>query len=374
MSFAVCHCPLPIAHCSLAELELTHALSKFRHVDALEAKVRELEQAKNSDSSRTHTHTHNHPRTQFSSGPSQVERSQHTPESAQHHSKTRHPLQTARDINVGQSSIPERNGTHSSPQTPQPQEARRRYGKSSSLHFALHVKASASAMVEDDNPGYGGSRSSSGSNVYVSGLEVPSASSRTDDLEDADEDEVDDLVSNTGLYKPMSQLLPHRYLAKTLFTKYFDAIHPLWPFLLEAETRDLFSHTWTSEEMPEPLWLVQLNLIMCLGCQHHGTDGNDHLDFDATSCGQDFYHRAQDFVYANAFTASSIGMLQTLLLMAQYQQGAMRFNEFYLTVGHAGRMAQSLGLHISRLETDTISPQHRELRRRLWWGCFCLDR
>lgn len=367
---------LPIAHRSLAEHVLTHALFKFRHVDALEAKVKELEQANSSNSSRTHTHTHTHtyPHTQSSSGPSRIERSQRTPESAQFHSTRRHPLQAARDINVGQSSVPIKNGTRSSPQFPQPQEARRRYGKSSSLHFALHVKASATAMVEDDESGCSGSRSSSGSNAYVSGLELPSASSRTDDLEDADEDEVDNPVSKTGPYKPMSQLLPHRYLAKTLFAKYFDAIHPLWPFLLEAETRELFSHTWTSEELPEPLWLVQLNLIMCLGCQHHGTDGNDHLDFDATSCGKDFYHRAQDFVYANAFTASSIGMLQTLLLMAQYQQGAMRFNEFYLTVGHAARMAQSLGLHISRLETDTISPQHRELRRRLWWGCFCLDR
>ena len=364
----------PIAHCSLAELVLTDALFNFRHVDALEAKVRELEQANNSNSSRTHTHTHTCAQTQYSSGPSQLERSQHTPESAQYYSTGRHPLQAARDINVDQSSIPIKNGTHSPPQTPRPQEARRRYGKSSSLHFALHIKASATAMVEDDDPGCSGSRSSSGSNEYVSGLEVPSASSRTDDLEDADEDEVDNLVSNAGPYKPMSQLLPHRYLAKTLFDKYFEAIHPLWPFLLEAETRDLFSHTWTSEELPEPLWLAQLNLIMCLGCQHHGTDGSDHLDFDATSCGKDFYHRAQDFVYANAFTASSIGMLQTLLLMAQYQQRAMRFNEFYLTVGHAARMAQSLGLHISRLETDTISPQHRELRRRLWWGCFCLDR
>ena len=193
-------------------------------------------------------------------------------------------------------------------------------------------------------------------------------------MEDADFDQVDHLTSSTGPHKPMSQLLPHRHIAKALFAKYFEAIHPLWPFLLEVETRELFSQTWTSEEPPEPLWLVQLNLIMCLGCQHHEMDGNDRMESDATSSGKDFYHRAQEYVYANAFTASSIGMLQALLLMAQYQQGAMRFKEFYLTVGHAARMAQSLGLHISRPDTDTVLPQYRELRRRLWWGCFCLDR
>ena len=325
-----------------------------------------MEQANSSSRIRTPTHTYAH--IQYPPAPSQAERSHHTPEAAQYYS-TRHPSLAARDIDIGQSSIPVKNGTLSSPQTLRSQEARRRYGKSSSLQFALHVKASATAMVEHDEPERSESRSLSGSNLHAS-LEAPSASSRNDDMEDAD----DDQVSSTGPWKPMSQLLPHRHLAKLLFAKYFEAVHPLWPFLLEAETRELFSHTWTSEELPEPLWLVQLNLIMCLGCQHLGTDGNDNLDFDATSSGKDFYHRGQEYVYANAFTASSIGMLQALLLMAQYQQGAMQFNEFYLTVGHAARMAQSLGLHISRLETDTVLPQHRELRRRLWWGCFCLDR
>ncbi|KAF7504186.1 hypothetical protein GJ744_002605 [Endocarpon pusillum] len=52
----------------------------------------------------------------------------------------------------------------------------------------------------------------------------------------------------------------------------------------------------------------------------------------------------------------------------------MCFKEFYLTIGHAARMAQSLGLHISRPEIEDVQPQQREMRRRLWWGCFCMDR
>ena len=102
--------------------------------------------------------------------------------------------------------------------------------------------------------------------TYTLRASKPRVYSHTDEMEDADLDEVDYLVSNTGQHRPMSQLLPHRHLVKTLFTKYFEAIHPLWPFLLEAETRELFFRTWISKEPPEPLWLVQLNLIMCLGC------------------------------------------------------------------------------------------------------------
>lgn len=165
-------------------------------------------------------------------------------------------------------------------------------------------------------------------------------------------------------------------MAKVLFDVYFEAIHPIWPFLLEHESRQLFSDTWTSDLPPNPLWMVQLNLIMCLGCQHHEgeRDGVGLYGFNAMISCKDFYERAQGYVYANAFTISSVGMLQALLLMSLYQQEAMCFKEFYLTIGHAARMAQSLGLHISRPEIEDVQPQQREMRRRLWWGCFCMDR
>ncbi|KAL9595239.1 MAG: hypothetical protein Q9219_006573 [cf. Caloplaca sp. 3 TL-2023] len=116
---------------------------------------------------------------------------------------------------------------------------------------------------------------------------------------------------------------------------------------------------------------------MALGCQQYESevDGIEKISgSDAMSSGIDFYQRAQGYVYANAFTTCRVGILQALLLMALYQQASMRFNEFYLTVGHAARIAQSLGLHISRLELGSAQPQKRELRRRLWWACFCMDR
>ena len=86
-------------------------------------------------------------------------------------------------------------------------------------------------MIEYNEPGRSTRGTLSGSNLHGSGLETSSGSSHTDEMEDADFDEVDHLVSNTGQHRAMSQLLPHRHFAKTLLTKYFDAIYPLWPFL-----------------------------------------------------------------------------------------------------------------------------------------------
>ncbi|KAL8916475.1 MAG: hypothetical protein Q9172_006285 [Xanthocarpia lactea] len=241
-----------------------------------------------------------------------------------------------------------------------PQPSRRppkRYGKSTSLHFALGIKASATAMSENG---------------------TENATPPTERLGDADDGEEEEwLLEPTGHSLGMSQLLPHRRLAKILFEEYFEAIHPIWPILLETESRERFNQTWVSDEPPEPLWMVQLNLIMCLGCQQCESEAESAYKLsgnDAATDGREFYQRAQGYVYANAFATSNVAMLQALLLMALYQQGAMRFNEFYLTVGHATRIAQSLGLHISRPELESVQPQYREVRRRMWWACFCMDR
>ena len=343
--------------------------STCRHVDALEAKVRELERSSNAPQLSE---------TQLSLPPTREvkwkeEQSIGNADDLSSHSKPRWP---AGDLDVD---IKVDNSAHIKDGSTDPADSsrshgtRKRYGKSSTLHFALNVKASATAMNEGSDVLSHRKRRLSVSSGHSVDLDVQSASSPLGDDNDGDDEPI---VENAGRSPNMPQLLPHRHLAKILLDKYFEAIHPIWPLLLEYESRDSFDMIWTSDEPPKPLWIVQLNLIMCLSCHHYdgNIDSKDLSGLDLIRSGKDFYRRAQDYVYANAFSASSIGMLQALLLMAQYQQGAMRFNEFYLTIGHAARMAQSLGLHISRPESISLSPQHQELYRRLWWGCFCLDR
>ncbi len=330
-----------------------------RHVDALEARVRELEQAK------TGTTDSSFP-THLSAPISPL--AQHHASATTQHAVTAPPrTRLAQTIDTRQSSNLAKQNIFSVPSvSPQP---RRPYGISSSLHFALTIKASATAMTADG-------LSDHDHTTRTVGAEARNESSSNAETEDADEEEDGNLVSSMAPSMAMSQLLPHRHLAKALFDKYFQAVHPMWPFLLETESRELFTNTWTSEEPPETLWLVRFNLILCLGCQHYKSESNNHGSpaFDAIASEKDFYHRAQEYVYANTFTASSVGMVQALLLMALYQQGQMQFNDFYLTTGHASRTAQSLGLHLSRAESNETPPQQRELRRRLWWGCFCLER
>ncbi|KAL9595238.1 MAG: hypothetical protein Q9219_006572 [cf. Caloplaca sp. 3 TL-2023] len=172
------------------------------HVDALEAKVRELERPRQAHNN------HDDGSVVLPSPNPETQRQKNTTTSSTENVATR------------VSSSPASHNT------------RRRYGKSTSLHFALNVKASATAMSENrENPEW--------------------ASSLGDEEEEEEEEEW--LMDATGQSPGMSQLLPHRHTAKSLFDKYFDSVHPIWPILPEHESRALFTTTWTSDDPPEPL-------------------------------------------------------------------------------------------------------------------------
>ena len=191
-----------------------------------------------------------------------------------------------------------------------------------------------------------------------------------------EETEDDGEKARKYIYRNDFFALPQRHVAKFLLEKYFTAVHPVWPFLIEEDTRTHFDLTWTSDTPQDSMWLAILNLIFALGCQFCEDTQGDMSEVpidEPVEAGKEFYHRARGFVLTNMFDSGSIEMVQALLLMAQYQQGTMRPNQCWLTVGHATRMSQGIGLHLD-LSDLKISPIERELAKRLWWGCFCLDR
>jgi len=251
------------------------------------------------------------------------------------------------------------------------------FGDSSTFNFALQMQASTAE--EKCNPSVMGGVTSTVAPVL--GGEVSDARPITtgfgaaETRKNEEQQAHDELVAALRSYLDQSafQYLPQRHVAVALLNKYFIAVHPIWPFLGEEITRKNFEQTWSSNDPPSPMWMAQLNLVFALACQFYDSEESTPLA-DIYKAGKQFYQRGNGFVVAHAFHACSVPMLQTLLLMAQYQQGTTRPNECWLTIGHATRMALGLGLHTSSEESDSGSPLDRELRKRLWWGCFSLDR
>lgn len=267
---------------------------------------------------------------------------------------------------------PTMDGMVDSTQSPRAHESENVLGRSSALHFAMNVGASVvcdpSSQLNTINAARSKSVPDTLSNPWQKGdprredaLPKPHYGNERKQISDA--------------YVPSSEFLPKRHVAQLLFERYFSIVNPIWPFLLEDECSDLFSRIWESHESSDPVYIAQLNLIFCLSCQSYNVNTDEKSPFENTSRASfEFFSRARGYVIANAFESTNIRLLQALLLMAQYQQSTLRSRQCYLTIGHAARMAQELGLHIPLPESPSLSPLNRELRLRLWWGCFSLDR
>jgi hypothetical protein len=243
------------------------------------------------------------------------------------------------------------------------------YGNTSTLHFAMNVQASA---VDKDGGVLARNATVSQGESMNTRRQSGAVPVRTITQPLTNQDVNFERVSFSSLY---FQYLPRRHIANSLLERYFTAIHPIWPFLLEGPTRSRYEDAWSADRPESEIWSAQLNLIFALGFEFWEDDLTGGLPSrPAIEAGNDFYLRAKTFVLGNAFNMSSISMLQTLLLLVQYQQGTMQSEQCWLTIGHATRMAQGLGLHKPQKQNTSMSPLEEELRNRLWWGCFSLDR
>ena len=113
----------------------------------------------------------------------------------------------------------------------------------------------------------------------------------------------------------------NRSQSKYLIDKYFEAIHPIWPIVIESESRQLFHETYMTLSSSEPGGAALLCLMMSLACQslEEKTESEKIASFDAMDTSENFYHYAQSYTYPTAFAGSRVTMLQALLLMALYQ-------------------------------------------------------
>lgn len=255
------------------------------------------------------------------------------------------------------------------------------FGTSSTFDFALQIKAStaargASSAISGNrvNSPRGKANTTAAPAILPPDSTQPLGLSTTMKPQQESQAQQDDFEAlKSYLNRSYLQYVPQRMVAKALLDRYFHAVHPVWPFLIEETTRHQFDLTWSSDDPPCPMWMAQLNLVFALACQYYDSEAGAPLP-DVYDVGKQCYLRAHGFILAHAFNTCNVQMVQTLLLVAQYQQGTLRSNECWLTTGHVTRMALGLGFHTSPPTSSGLQPLEIELRKRLWWGCFSLDR
>lgn len=165
---------------------------------------------------------------------------------------------------------------------------------------------------------------------------------------------------------------PERGLADELVDSYFDRVHIFYPFIHEGDFRAKYERIWTSTTPPkisEPAWDAILNLIFTHGCEFISIRPYDFF-LRASS----FEKHARHIILSRIFEKADLSLIQAMLLLCHYLQGTLCLNECWNLVGLMVRAAQSLGLHLDPSKEASFTTTEKEIRKRVWWGCFILDR
>ncbi|OQV06225.1 Fungal Zn2-Cys6 binuclear cluster domain-containing protein [Cladophialophora immunda] len=168
--------------------------------------------------------------------------------------------------------------------------------------------------------------------------------------------------------------LPSRFVADRLVDAYFKYRHPLNPYLHEGTFRQRYRRLWLSQDLggeeatqQSLAWYGLVNLVFAFGSDHANVTGRSAGDRSR------YFKRAKTLLVSGMLQVSTIELVQALLLMGQYLHGALELNNCWTVIGLAIRTAQGLGLHLNPV-TFTSDMIEQEVRKRVWWGCFVLDR
>ncbi|GAQ36257.1 transcription factor [Aspergillus tubingensis] len=181
--------------------------------------------------------------------------------------------------------------------------------------------------------------------------------------------------------------LPPRSLADHLLNCFFDRVACIYPFFDRPSFEKAYDNLWKSErdgmnKLPDmhiglggrsdssPKSIVlhcALNGMFALGCHFSDLQLQER---EATA--HSFFLRCKRFVGLDLLEIHTVGVVQTLLIVALYLQSSPYPSRCWNAIGLACRLAQGLGLHETN-NASSMTVLETEVRRRTWHGCVMLD-
>ncbi|GKZ16872.1 hypothetical protein AbraIFM66951_006365 [Aspergillus brasiliensis] len=181
--------------------------------------------------------------------------------------------------------------------------------------------------------------------------------------------------------------LPPRSLADHLLNCFWDRVGCIYPFFDRPSFEKAYDNLWKSErelmnKLPDMhiglggktdssqksiVFNCALNGMFALGCHFSDLPLQER---EATA--HSFFLRCKRFIGLDLLETHTVGVVQTLLIVALYLQSSPYPSRCWNSIGLACRLAQGLGLH----ETNSVSSMtvlETEIRRRTWHGCVMLD-
>jgi hypothetical protein len=167
-------------------------------------------------------------------------------------------------------------------------------------------------------------------------------------------------------------VLPPRRTADNLMDVYWNSVFPLYPFVDSIQMKAEYRNIWHGNTLQrdEHMVMCTFNVIFALACQLADFIPPEEREPSADA----YFSRAKDLFQFNLWDTGSAGLIQCLLLMAQYLQSTDSAHQCWIVTGLATRNAQSLGLHLPQTISHLHSSQEKQLAQKLWHGCVLMDR
>ena len=167
-----------------------------------------------------------------------------------------------------------------------------------------------------------------------------------------------------------SNPLPPRYVASSLIQQYLDNIFVLMPFFSETDLmsstsavyQDSGRHAKASDH-----WFVRMVLAISSGAAFQSKGDANHQTA--------IRHVAAAIAHVEAVIhPGSISGIQALLLLVQYSMIEPEYFRSWDLIGMASRVMVDLGLHVEPSPETKISKQTIDMRRRVFYCVYTLDR
>ncbi|OQV05070.1 Fungal specific transcription factor domain-containing protein [Cladophialophora immunda] len=233
----------------------------------------------------------------------------------------------------------------------------------------LQIQAESLDIVEHDQATMHTALGDFGLTPYAMGLASKPADpgSRSDVFRK--KSRINSVIRGLSELQPDNFDLPPVALASQLVDLFFEHVYPLYPFVHRPSFMQRLNETYSGGQRDIDVpWQATLNLIFAFG--------SDYLDLslaETYTMSQSFLQHATELILSVCFDTTTLEVVQALLLLSCHLQSNMQYQRVWTSIGTLYRVAQSLGLHMDP-GSWRISPIEKEIRRRIWWGIYSLDR
>ncbi|KAG0086721.1 Transcriptional activator of fatty acid utilization [Podila epicladia] len=174
---------------------------------------------------------------------------------------------------------------------------------------------------------------------------------------------------NEVLQLASTMTCPPTDLAEHLIDIYFKFVHPHLPVL----HKNSFLRQYRNPDPEKKPPLVLLNAMFALASRFTTNPEIIGHGDDPEGFGDEYFARAKKLVDLE-YELPRQSSIQALLLMVTYRfTSAKSGGRVWVMLGMAIRMAQDLGMHRNSARWH-LPPLETEVRKRLWWSCYVMDR